>query len=135
VSDGIFEAPSTEWLVPFLLLNLRELVPFLLLNLRERAHYGYELMQRMPGFGTTHPGVMDRSLRQMEKEGMVFSEYDGLDGELSRRRYSIMESGRACLERWANSLEECQKKIDLFLSVYEGSAPGVCGCGTGREEQ
>lgn len=70
----------------------------------------------------------------MEKEGMVFSEYDGFTSELSRRRYSTMESGRVYLERWANSLAEWQeKKIDLSFSVHEGSRRGVCG--TGREEQ
>jgi PadR family transcriptional regulator PadR len=126
VSDGKFETSSTDWLVPFLLLNLRE-----------RDHYGHELTQRMADFdcGTIRPGAMYQSLRQMEKEGLIISEYDGFDSRLSWRRYSITESGESYLERWASSLVECQEKVDLFFSRYEGSAQSIRGRGTEREER
>ena len=42
-------------------------------------------------------GLMYRTLRQMEKGDMLLSERDGLDCRLPRRKYSITESGEACL--------------------------------------
>jgi PadR family transcriptional regulator, regulatory protein PadR len=64
------------------------------------------------------PGTVYRALRQMEGEGMVLSEHDGLDCRLSHRKYSITDSGEAYLELWANYLMECQKEVDLFFGAY-----------------
>jgi hypothetical protein len=49
------------------------LVPVVLLSLREWNSYGYELMgrARMLGFGAMNPGTLYRTLRQMEKDGVV----------------------------------------------------------------
>ncbi len=116
MSNRVLEAPSVSWLVSFLLLCLRE-----------GDYYGHELTRRMAdfGFGATHPGEMYRALQQMKKEGMILCEKDGLDGGVSRRRYSITESGEAYLEFWANSLAQYQKEIDLFFRTYtERSARG-----------
>lgn len=80
------------------------------------------------GFGAMSPGFMYRTLRQMEKEGMILSERDGFDCRLPRRKYSIAESGEAYLEFWANSLTEYREAIDLFLGTYAGRAVReVCG--------
>ncbi len=62
MNDELFiSAPSVDWLVPFLLLGLRE-----------RDSYGHELVQRMPalGLGVTHPRAMHRALRHTEEEGL-----------------------------------------------------------------
>ncbi|HEX2098396.1 MAG TPA: helix-turn-helix transcriptional regulator, partial [Rubrobacteraceae bacterium] len=47
------------------------LVPVILLTLRELNSYGYELMERAAvfGFEAINPGTLYRTLRQMEKEG------------------------------------------------------------------
>ena len=49
------------------------LVPVILLSLREWNSYGYELMQRasMFGFEAMNPGTLYRTLRRMEKDGIV----------------------------------------------------------------
>ncbi len=117
--DGALESLSVDWIVPFLLLGLRE-----------RNSYGYELTRRIAdlGFGATRLGTVYRTLRQMEKEGMVASEGDGLDSRLSRRRYSITEPGEAYLEFWAGSLAWYRKEIDLFFRLYNKEpTPGGCG--------
>jgi len=97
------------------------LVPFLLLFMRERDCYGQKLIQRIADLGSLGampPGTVYRALRQMKKEGMVLSEPDGLDCRLPRRKYSITDSGEAHLELWANSLMEYQKEVDLFFGAY-----------------
>ncbi len=117
--DGALESLSVDWIVPFLLLGLRE-----------RNFHGYELTRRIAdlGFGATRLGTVYRTLRQMEEEGMVASEGDGLDSRLSRRRYSITGSGEAYLEFWAGSLAWYRKEIDLFFQLYNKEpTPGGCG--------
>ncbi len=115
MSDSAIESPSVYWLVPFLLLTLRE-----------RDSYGQELAFRVADFGvwTTHPGAIYETLWQMEKEGMVVSEGDGL----SRQRYSIARPGEVYLEAWAQSLARHREEINLFFEVYaDGAARGVAG--------
>ena len=101
------------------------LVPFLLLGLREQDSCGPELTSKMAGSGfeATPPGEMYRALRYMEKEGMAVSEHEGFDGKPSLRRYSITESGEAYLKIWASCLEGYQEEINLFFKTYaDGSA-------------
>src|SRR5215210_812478 len=77
------------------------LVPFLLLFMRERDCYGQELIRRIADLdflGAMPPGTVYRALRQMKKEGMVLSERDGLDCRLPRRKYSITDLGEAYLD-------------------------------------
>ncbi len=109
MSDEVIEASSGEWLVPFLLLGLREW-----------AYYGSELTQKMGGYGLRDRYLeeMYEALRQMESEGLIVSEYDGFEFDPSRRRYSITETGRAYLEFWAASLSEYREEIDLFFRLY-----------------
>lgn len=117
VSDGPLEAHFAEWLVPFLLLGLRE-----------EDSYGDELAWKMSGFGfkERHSGVVYRALRRMEQEGVVVSEYDGSDRTISRRRYSITESGETCLERWVEALTRYREEMDLFFRTYsEGPTRGA----------
>jgi DNA-binding PadR family transcriptional regulator len=107
VSDGqvgMLKALSAPWLVPFLLLFIRD-----------RERYGLELIRESAEFDL---GAVYRVLRQMEGGGMVPSEQDGLDCRLSHRKYSITDSGEAHLGLWANYLMKCQKEVDLFFGTY-----------------
>ncbi len=98
------------------------LVPILLLMLREWSSYGYELMERMATFGlhAMNAGTFYRTLRQMEKEGMVSSCWDTSEGGPARRMYSITEAGEAYLKYWADSLDQYQKMMDTFFRLYTG---------------
>ncbi len=113
MNDEILDVPSIDWLVPFLLLSLRE-----------GDSHGHELARRMPefGLGATRPGAVYRALRQMEREGVVASEGDELDGHLPRRRFSITGSGEAYLELWANALARYEEEIYLFFGTYVESS-------------
>ncbi len=103
------EAWSKNWLVPVLLLMLREW-----------SSYGYELMEKMTQFGLSaiNPGTFYRTLRQMEKDGMVSSNWDTSEGGPARRVYSITDAGEAYLKFWADSLEQYQKMMDSFFRLY-----------------
>ncbi len=115
MSDKSIEASSGNWLVPFLLLGLREW-----------AYYGSELTRKMSSYGLGDRCLeeMYQALRQMEAESLVISEHDGFESdpgfesEPSRRRYSITEVGRAYLEFWADSLSQYREEIDLFFRLY-----------------
>ncbi len=98
------------------------LVPVLLLMLREWSSYGYELMEKMATFGLNamNPGTFYRTLRQMEKDGMVSSCWDTSEGGPARRMYSITEVGEAYLKYWAESLNQYQKMMETFFRLYTG---------------
>jgi PadR family transcriptional regulator PadR len=98
------------------------IVPILLLMLREWSSYGYELMEKMGTFGLSmmNPGTFYRTLRQMEKDGMVKSSWDTSEAGPARRVYSITEAGEAYLKYWADSLDQYQKMMDTFFHLYSG---------------
>ena len=105
------EAWSKNWLVPVVLLMLREW-----------SSYGYELMEKMAQFGLAamNAGSFYRTLRQMEKDGMVKSSWDTSEAGPARRVYSITEAGEAYLKFWADSLDQYQKMMDNFFRLYTG---------------
>jgi PadR family transcriptional regulator PadR len=98
------------------------LVPVILLSLREWNSYGYELMERASAFGfeAMNPGTLYRTLRQMEKEGIVESTWETSRGGPARRMYSITDAGRAYLDFWAKSLEQYQQTMETFFRLYMG---------------
>jgi len=108
---GANESLSKNWLVPILLLMLREW-----------SSYGYELMERVATFGLAamNPGTFYRTLRQMEKDGMVQSGWDNSETGPARRMYSITEAGETYLKYWADSLNQYQKLMETFFRLYTG---------------
>jgi PadR family transcriptional regulator PadR len=100
------------------------LVPVILLALREWNSYGYELMERAAAFGfeAMNPGTLYRTLRQMEKDGVVKSKWETSKGGPARRMYSITEAGEAYLDFWAEALERFQQMMDVFFQLYQGSS-------------
>lgn len=98
------------------------LVPVILLSLRDWNSYGYELMERASkfGFDAMNPGTLYRTLRQMEKDGVVESSWETSKGGPARRMYSITDSGKSYLDFWANSLQQYQKTMDTFFRLYTG---------------
>jgi PadR family transcriptional regulator PadR len=109
--NTVTEAWSKNWIVPVLLLMLREW-----------SSYGYELMEKMAtfGIGTMNAGTFYRTLRQMEKDGMVSSNWDTSEGGPARRVYSITAAGEAYLNFWAQSLDHYQKMMETFFRLYTG---------------
>jgi len=98
------------------------LVPVILLTLREWNSYGYELMERTAAFGfeAMNPGTLYRTLRQMEKNGVVKSKWETSKGGPARRVYSITDAGEAYLDFWADALEQYRRNVDVFFRMYTG---------------
>ena len=130
--NSVNEAWSKNWLVPILLLMLRQW-----------RSYGYELMEKMSAFGLAamNPGTFYRTLRQMEKDGMVSSNWDTSEGGPARRVYSITDAGEAYLNYWAQSLDQYQRMMDTFFRIYTGQPTsrgnppeGEKGSGVNKDE-
>ncbi len=96
------------------------LQPFLLLSLDQWQSHGYELIRRLTlfGFEAIDPGSVYRTLRQLEKDGLLKSDWDTTNGGPARRRYSVTEAGRQTLTGWADALRGYQHMLDEFFNQY-----------------
>ncbi len=115
LSGEVLEAPTADWIPPFLLLALREE------DLREEELV-YEMVAL--GFPASRPATILRALSEMEAEGMVVAEPGGSP---FARRYEISSIGEAYLEAWANSLAALREEVDLLLGLRDGP-PVLAGC-------
>ena len=85
----------------------------LLAFLRRSNAYGYALVQELakaglPGFDST---TVYRTLRQLEKAGLVSSFWDTSDSGPAKRRYSLTTAGETFLNLWYDILEKYQKVL------------------------
>jgi len=96
------------------------LQPFLLLALEQWQSHGYELIRRMSGFGfeALDRGSVYRTLRQLEKDGLVISGWDTSKDGPARRLYSLTDAGRVYLEGCAASLRGYQMMLNQFFTLY-----------------
>ncbi|MDH3227710.1 MAG: poly-beta-hydroxybutyrate-responsive repressor [Thermoleophilia bacterium] len=116
------------------------LQPFLLLALESWQGHGYELIRRMTvfGFEALDGGSVYRTLRQLEKDGLVSSDWDTSKTGPARRVYSLSDAGRAYLDAWAMSLRGYQSMLEQFFEQYPGAGtipePGEPEFETHRED-
>jgi poly-beta-hydroxybutyrate-responsive repressor len=96
------------------------LVPYLLLILRDWSSYGFDMLERLQAFGfaAMNPGSLYRILRQMEKDGMVSSIWDTSNTGPARRMYTLTEAGEEYLKVWARSLQQYQDMTNAWLRLY-----------------
>jgi poly-beta-hydroxybutyrate-responsive repressor len=94
--------------------------PCVLLLVRERPSYGYDLLVRLGELvGRADPGMLYRSLRAMEQEGLVHSSWQASEVGPPRRTYRLSEEGEDWLHAWSGSLRETRRIIDRFLDRYD----------------
>jgi PadR family transcriptional regulator, regulatory protein PadR len=95
--------------------------PCLLLLIAEEPSYGYDLLVRLGDLGLRHvdPGMLYRSLRAMEQEGLVRSSWQGSEIGPPRRTYQLSDEGQDWLHAWAGSLRETTRIIGLLLGRYQ----------------
>lgn len=99
----------------------------LLLLLRQWSMHGYRLMQQLLvlGFAALDPGTVYRTLRQLERDGLIRSHWDLGDAGPARRMYELTEAGEAFLRAWAQGLEHYRRMLDLFFRFYGIEMHGI----------
>jgi PadR family transcriptional regulator PadR len=96
------------------------LTPWLLLLIRNWSMHGYQITQTMGVFGLAmcDPATVYRTLRRLEKEGLIDSDWEPGDAGPARRVYSLTEAGEEFLQTWASALKEYQGILDRFFDLY-----------------
>lgn len=93
--------------------------PCLLLLLKESPSHGYELLDRLAQFRIRRDhGALYRTLRTLEEEGLVHSDWEPHCGRPDRRRYRVSSDGELWLDGWAAALQETQRVLDVYLRRY-----------------
>ncbi|MGB9628894.1 MAG: helix-turn-helix transcriptional regulator, partial [Thermodesulfobacteriota bacterium] len=101
----------------------RLLQPFILLALKEKDSYGYELIEKISGFrfhnNPPDVGAIYRTLRNMEKDGLVKSKWDTKGSGPAKRIYRITPQGEEILHGWAITIQKRKEALDQFLKTYQ----------------
>lgn len=98
------------------------LIPYVLLALSVQRAHGYFIEQYLRGLGLANVemSTLYRTLRQLERDGLVSSTWEpGPDGP-ARRIYSLTDAGRWWLDAGATMLESYRTLIDRFFGSYAG---------------
>ena len=96
--------------------------PRLLLLLLLKPGHGYELMERLAEneeASLVDPGMLYRTLRQLEREGLVISSWDTGGSGPARRSYQVTAQGIEYLHAWAARIRATRQRLDRFLAEYE----------------
>jgi len=98
------------------------LQPWLLLMLSRSPAHGYELRARLAhdeDTPTADPGLLYRTLRQMEQQSVVRSSWNTEGAGPARRVYAITPEGEDCLRAWAERIRGTRARLDRFLKEYQ----------------
>lgn len=95
--------------------------PCLLLLLREERAHGYDLLERIQslGFDGSDPGGLYRSLRALEKDGLVRSVWEPSENGPDRRTYELTRQGMEQLHEAAKEIAAGHETVAGFLSRYQ----------------
>ncbi len=90
----------------------------LLAFLKNWNAYGYELAQRLAHAGMPEfdSGTVYRTLRQLEKSGLVSSFWDTSESGPARRMYSLTAAGDIFLSGWVEVLQNYQSMLQKALT-------------------
>jgi len=97
--------------------------PRALLLLAKKATHGYELMDALRSVegdeNLADVGMLYRTLRQFEQDGLVTSTWDTNGHGPARRVYQLTDAGREYLEWWAADIRKTRAQLEQFLAEYE----------------
>jgi DNA-binding PadR family transcriptional regulator len=93
--------------------------PYILALLTNGPAHGYALLNQLAEAGVEPDhSVVYRVLNSMEKEGMLTSRKVAAGSGPTRWEYELTATGRACLERWRESLTDYRAAIDGLLKLF-----------------
>jgi len=95
--------------------------PVVLLMLKEKGRsYGYDLGNALKDHAITDAEIeraaLYRTLRQLEANGNVVSEWDTQNSGPARRVYKLTRKGEKHLQEWADVLDHVAKSMLRFVS-------------------
>ncbi len=98
------------------------LVPYILLAVSLQRAHGYLIEEYLKslGFFGLEMSTLYRTLRKLERDGLLLSAWQPGPTGPARRVYSLTDSGRAWLESWAGVMESYREMIDRFFGLYSG---------------
>lgn len=93
----------------------------LLAFLRNWPAYGYQLVRELSkaGLPAFDSATVYRTLRQLERSGLVSSFWDTSESGPARRMYSLTKAGEAFLSLWLDALSHYQNILQSALNSYE----------------
>lgn len=108
----------------------------LLLLIGEGPAHGYDVLLRLQdlGFPRRDPGGLYRSLRLLEQEGLIESEWGESQIGPPRRIYWLTAEGFDWLHAYAGVLRQTHERIGDFLARYQKLAEAPSGSRAQSEE-
>jgi PadR family transcriptional regulator PadR len=94
--------------------------PVLLLVLKEKGRsYGYDLMGSLAEHaftdGEIEKAILYRTLRRLEQNGYIVSDWDTAEPGPARRVYKLTRDGERHLEEWAQVLAKVAGSMTRFV--------------------
>jgi PadR family transcriptional regulator PadR len=101
----------------------RFIEPRLLYLIAQHPSYGYQLiedMEKLPFPGPTpDSAAVYRMLRELEKKGLVHSEWEHGDAGPSKRVYHLTGNGDKRLRVWVEAFKDRVKMLNGFIALCE----------------
>jgi poly-beta-hydroxybutyrate-responsive repressor len=94
------------------------LEPVLLFMIKQHPRHGYSLLADLEAIkmGTIQPGVVYRTLHELEALGWIASQWDTDQTQgPPRRTYSLTSNGESALDNWRDELQKVQQIIADLL--------------------
>ena len=100
----------------------RFIQPCILLLLYLKESHGYELIENLKKNGLVEtnpdPGVVYRTLRKFEKEGIVESQWLESEAGPAKRLYKLTNKGKETLSNWVKMIQIKVNTLNEFLRIY-----------------
>lgn len=106
----------------------RWIEPFVLAMLARGDSYGYAILGRLDEMrvsdGPLDVGLVYRTLRDLERDGLVSSTWAEESAGPRRRAYQLTEAGQEALDDWAVVMRERARLIGEFNADYLDAIAG-----------
>src|SRR5579859_4238854 len=101
------------------------LVPYVLLALSLQAGHGYWIEEYLRSLGLfgVEMSTLYRTLRQLERDGLLHSTWEPGPAGPARRVYALTQPGQLWLDSWARALEGYRSLLDRFFGLYVRPEP------------